>query len=375
MRTTSSIQFFCRKSKANKQGYSPLECSVTLSGVRKFLNLPMKFRPDEFNKKKPSPEIVEALDLWRNRINDYTIQMMRERMVITPQTLREVIQQGGVRTMTVGKLFDDYLSLLKKRIGVDLTQSSWRKYEIVAEKVLKYVHRDDDVTILTPNLIQTICADMRAVYDPATASGYMTRMKTFTRYVLDNGHLKINPFQGIKITKPIKPIKALTEDEVNKLLTLSLEPRLQRVLDLFLIQCGTGMAYTDLMDFTADDLKQEDSYYYISKPRNKTGKTFTALVFPWAVPIILHYRKPYKISNQKFNKFLKEIDPRITTHMGRRTYATMLVNKGVDINTVAAALGDNPQIAARYYAKVFDRTIIQNTIQSLTNPNLNPQKP
>lgn len=365
MRTTSSIAFFCRNSKANKQGLAPLECSVTICGSRKFLNLPIKFKPEDFNKKKPTQEIVDAMDLWRNRITQYQIQMMKEGMVITAETLRQVIQSGGVKAYTVGRLFDDYLTLLKKRVGIDLKDTVYRKYELVAERVLKYARRDDDITSLTPHLIQTIISDWRRVMDPATVVGYATRLKTFIRFALDNGKLQINPFQGIKLTKPVKPIRALTEEDVMNLLGLSLEPRLQRVLDLFLIQCGTGMAYADLCIFSQADLKKEGDYYYLNKERVKTGKTFTAIVFPWAVPIINHYRTLPIISNQKYNKYLKEIDPKLTTHMGRRTYATLLRNKNVSIDVVAAALGDNPQIAARYYAKVFDSTILQQQLAAI----------
>ena len=365
MRTTSAINFYCRESKATKDGYAPLECSVTISGQRKFLNLPMKFRPSEFNKKKPSPTIIEAMDLWRDRINTYMIEMMKERMVITAQSLRTVIQKGGVNSYTVGQLFSDYLTLLRKRIGIDLKETTYRKYEIVAQKALKMAHTDADVSTLTPDLIQTIVSDIRANYDPSTAAGYCTRLKTFIKYGMDNGHIRINPFQGIKITKPQKPIKFLTEDEIKVLLQMNLEPRLQRVLDLFLISVGTGLAYTDLMDFKREDLRKEGEHYYICKQRNKTGKTFTALVMPFAVPIIFHYVTLPRISNQKYNKNLKSIDPRLTSHMGRRTYATMLVNRGVDMNTVAAALGDNPAIAAKYDAKVFDSTIVQQLQKAL----------
>ena len=366
MRTTSAIQFYVRTSKASKDGYSPLECSVSICGQRKFVNLPMKFRAEEFNKKRPSKEILQALDLWRNRINGYMVQMLREGMVITAQTLREVIQQGGVNTYTVGRLFDDYLILLSKRVGIDLTAATYRKYQIVADKALKYIHRDADISSITPALIQTIAADFRALYDPSTTVGYLTKLKTFMKYGMDNGKIRVNPFQGVKIQRPLKPIKALTETELNGLLNKCCDSvRLQKVLDLFLIQCGTGMAYSDLMDFSPEDMKQEGDYYYICKQRNKTGKTFTALVMPFAVPIIQHYKTLPKISNQKLNKNLKLIDKRLTSHMGRRTYATLLVNNGVDMHIVAAALGDHPAMAAKYYAKVFDSTIIQQQIDSI----------
>lgn len=291
--------------------------------------------------------------------------MMKMGMVITSDSLRQVIQQGGVRAYTVGRLFDDYLRILQKRVGVDLKPTVYRKYELTAEKALKFLNKDSDVSTITPHMIKTIEVSWRAQFDPSTLVGYLTRLKTFVNYGRDNGLITINPFQGIRISKPVKPIKALTEEEVMNLLGLSLEPRLQRVLDLFLISCGTGMAYSDLMDFEIGDLKKEGEYYYISKERNKTGRVFTALVLPFAEPIIFHYGTLPKISNQVYNRYLKEIDTRLTTHMGRRTYASLLANKNASIDVIASALGDSPQIAARYYAKIQTQTIINQQISVL----------
>lgn len=348
-----------------------MECSVTLSGSRKFINLPMKFKASEFNAKKPKREIVEALDLWRNRINEYMLQMMREGMVVTAETLRQTIADGGVRAYTVGRLFDDYLLILKKRVGVDLKQTVYRKYEIVAEKALSFVRRDADVTALTPSLIKTIEIDWRAKYDPATLCGYLTRLKAFIRYGIDNGKIVINPFQGIRITKPKKEIKYLTESQIDTLRNAVMPTScLQRVLDLFIIQMGTGMAYADLMDFKQSDLKQVENSFYISKPRKKTGRTFTAPVIPWALPVIMHYPTIKRISNQKYNKYLKEVGKAagiegLTTHMARRTYATFLYNRGLDLATTAACIGDDPATASRYYAHRLETSIVQKAASIL----------
>lgn len=366
MRTTSSIQFYCRKSKAGKSGYAPLECAVTLSGQRKFLNLPVKFKP--FNKNKPPKEVLECMDLWRMRINDYLNQMLRFKMVITPVTLRQVVQQGGVRTMTCGKLFSDYLLLLQKRVEAkDLQPSVYRKYELCAEKCLNLIDKDADISSITPAVVKRFETYFKAQYDPATVVGYLTRLKTFLRYGWDNGYFPINPAQGLRVTKPVKPIKCLTEDEVMDLLGRSYTGTLQRVLDLFLIQCGTGLSYADLMDFSVEDLKKEGDFYYIQKTRKKTGRTFTAIVLPFAVPIIQHYKVMPRISNQKFNKHLKSISKTYTTHMGRRTYASILVARGVDMNVASAALGDNLATAAKYYIKRYDTQLIKEQIKALTN--------
>lgn len=366
MRTTSAIAFYCRESKKDRNGYAPLEVSISICGSRKFINLPQRFKPTEFNRKRPSKDILETLDVWRTKIEEYKTQLLREGRVLTAESLRSVIQSGGVRAYTIGNLFEDYLAILSKRVGIDLKMTVYRKYELVYEKVLEYLHKDDDITKLTPHIVKTIEVAWKAQYDPSTVAGYITRLKTFVKYALDNGKLTINPCQGLKVVKPIKPIKALNETEVDTLLTLSLEPRLQRVLDLFLIQCGTGMAYADLMEFKIEDLKQEGDHYYISKERVKTGKKFIALVMPFAVDIIKHYGVLPKITNQVYNRFLKEIDKTFTTHMGRRTYASILANRNAPMNVVASALGDNTAVAARYYAKVLDRTILQQQITALS---------
>lgn len=331
----------------------------------------MRFKASEFNSKRPPEEIVEALDLWRTKINTYILDLMKDGRPLTADSLREVIQTGGVKAYTVGNLFDDYLRILKKRVGIDLKESVYRKYELTAHKALSFCRRDANVSVLTPSLIQTIICDLRAVYDPATVVGYVTRLKTFCKFALDNDRLKINPFQGVKISKPKKEIQYLTEEEVEKIYDyIPTTDRMRKIKDLFLIQIWTGMAYADLMTFTKDDLKTEGSHSYIKKKRVKTGNYFLAIVFPFAVPIINYYTSLPKISNQKYNKGLKELQKEVgltknlTTHLGRRTYATALINRGADITTVASALGDNPQVASQYYAKVFDKTILQKQIST-----------
>lgn len=376
MRTTSSIQFYVRKCKqSRKTNLSPLEVSIIISGQRKFLTLPMKFNPDDFNRRNPPQEIIEAVDLWRNRITQYQIDMLREGMVITSESIREVIQQGGVKAFSVGMLFDSYLSILHKRIGVDLKQSVYRKYELVKERVLKFVNYDADVTKLNPALIKEIEVSWRALFDPATLCGYLTRLKSFCTYGMNLGKIQVNPFISTKIRKPHKPIKHLTEQEVMKLYDwVPTSDRLRRTRDLLIIQIATGMSYADVQRFSINDLRREGSFFYIKKERVKTGRPFVAAVFPFGIPIINFYGTAVPqipISNQKYNKALKELQKEVglettlVSHIGRRTYATLMINRGCDMGTVAAALGDNPSVAAQYYAKVYDSTIIRQQIEKM----------
>lgn len=376
MRTTQSLQFYCRQSKANKDGLSPMELSIILNGERKFINLPVKFSPKEFNRTRPPKEITESINAWRYRITDHTTQMMNQGIPVTAESLREVIRTGGVRHYTVGDLFNDYLSILKDRIGQDLTYNVYRKYELIRDKFYGFIEPNSSVTHITNSLIQRFYTSLNSKYDQSTSAGYMTKLKTFVRFAMDNDRLRVNPFQGITIKKGRKEIITLTEGEIDRIRTTELySDSLNKVRDCFLVMCGTGLAYIDLKDLKKDDITRTDSdnLAYIEKRRHKTNQPYTSIVLPFALDIIDRYDNLPVISNQKMNAYLKqiavmcEIDPsKIHCHTGRKTYGQLLVSKGVRMETVARTLGhSSTKITEAYYCRPKTDDVIKEVLSKI----------
>ncbi len=68
-------------------------------------------------------------------------------------------------------------------------------------------------------------------------------------------------------------------------------------------------------------------------------------------------------TNQKMNAYLKEIadlcgiKKRLTTHCGRHTYATIMLTKGVSIESVSKMLGHTNITTTQIYAKVLNQKI------------------
>lgn len=358
-RMTSSLKFYCRASKQNKEGYSPLEVSIVLNGQRKFYNLPQKFRPTD------KKGIKEASSVWYSKINDIMMDMVYANIPLTSQNVRNALKNGICFNTTIKDLFEGYLSILKKRVGVSLCKDVYRKYELVYERLLTYVGKDDDVSVLTNGLVLRIYADLDARYDKSTSGGMMTRLKTFVIYGMDNGLLKTNPFNGFKINKGRKPITYLTEGEIEALRGLKLTNKsLSNVLDSFLVMAATGLSYVDLKNLKREDIKEMDGVLYINKRRQKTYTEFMAVVLPFGRPIL---EKGFKvITNQKLNAYLKTIgdmaglNKNLTCHLARRTYATLLLNKGISLSTVAKAIGHtDTRITSSYYAELFKETVIK----------------
>lgn len=259
-RTTFSITYYCRKSKKNKHGFSPLEMCININQERLFINLPSKLNPKEFNKRKKSVEVEELLAQYKVKASEIITQLLMENTPITATCIREYMRTGGTKSITIEALCKEYLDILKKRVGKTMTPQVYKKYVLV---------RDFMFEVLTPNkeLCAIVNADMVKIYDilkerfmPSTSAGYMVKIKTFFSYAIDNGWMKINPFHGIKVDKGIPNVEFLSTEELTKIRNLDLSDyeRLERVRDLMLFQASVGTAYCDLVSFDVGRIVEID---------------------------------------------------------------------------------------------------------------------
>lgn len=368
MRTTSSLTFICRKSKSNKNGLAPLEASIIINGERKFIALTRKEDPKTFKRKveqRKGNDLKDYLEEIRARFNEYQTELLRNGMEITSENLKNAFQNGGIKRYSTNDLFKDYLSILKKRIGTDLTKGVYRKYELVWELFKKYVDGNKGPETITNQTIQNFHTDLKARYDNSTTAGYMTKLKAFIRFGMDNDRIRINPFQGIKVQRGQKEITYLTEEQIMAIKDYELDNKsLEQVRDCFIVMCGTGMAYADLKEFRKEDLIESNGVWYIQKRRIKTGSEYISVVMPWAKEIIDRYEKLPVISNQKINTYLHCIEDqmklpiKLHCHLARHSYATFLLNKGVKLETVSKTLGHkNTKITTQFYVKFLPDTI------------------
>ncbi len=175
----------------------------------------------------------------------------------------------------------------------------------------------------------------------------------------------------------------LTEKELNELknLDLATKPSLDRVRDLFLIGCYTGLRYSDYQSITKDSIT-EDKYLEIKQ--QKTKDSITIPIAKEVNDILEKYQHQLPIvSNQKTNQYLKEIGKMIpelnkpfmrisykegkeikqtlaryealTTHTARRTFATQEYIKGTPPITIMAITGHKTEGAFLTYIRTTQR--------------------
>ena len=336
-RSTANVSFYCRESKKNKDGLTPIELVIILNTRRCFIQLPRKEYPSQFKvqlKGKKRTDLIEYLDGIRVRLNEIATSFLMEGQPLTADALKAYFKTGGYAVYTIEDLFNDYMHILSKGVGKDLKPKTYRKYEIARDKFYQIISPKEPVSAITKAVIMDYQASKNQYLDYVTTNGYCQRVKTIVQFGIDNGKIKINPFSGIKLGKGEKSVQFLSEEEVEKIRTT---------------------------DFQIT----EDGQYYIHDKRNKTGLFYTAVILEQGVEILkkYHFKLPI-IGNHKLNVYLKTIrdlygiDKPIFSHVARRTYATRCLNRGIRLEVVAKLLGHSTTRITQHYAKLLKNNII-----------------
>ncbi len=165
----------------------------------------------------------------------------------------------------------------------------------------------------------------------------------------------------------------LSETEVNRLMTETfISPMYERVRDLYLFQIGTGLSYSDIWGNW--ELKETPLGMIMTGTRKKNAQNFFVPVNEIALSILdkYNYHLP-KYENQTYNRVLKEIAAKIgiqkplSTHIGRKTFASLMDQKGWSIESIAKMLGHSSiKTTETYYIGQSHKRVL-NEMLSRTN--------
>ena len=374
MKTTFNITFVCRPSKVSKKsGRAPVEMCITLNGERCILTLPRKEFPKEFAKaikSKKSNPIKDYCEQQYTDIQNYCFQMQQKRIPLTIPNIRKFIQTGCTETYTLGDLMEEYFNLLDIRVeGGDLSKGAYVIYKRAREYFKEHgAEETTELINITTAEIQKFTTWLATTFENSTALTLYRKIQTIFTYAFNSGKISSNPTALVKIKRVKKEAVYLTEEELEKIqYTDFANESLNTYRDIFVFQAHTCLSYADLKSLKKSDIKEGEFGSYIQKKRVKTGIEYTILLDAVAFAILVRYdyNLPVK-SDQKYNTYMKHIakiagiKKNITTHTARHTGATMLLNNGTSIETVAKVLGHSNTNQTKEYARMLDITVLKN---------------
>lgn len=388
---TFSVVFFCKRSRTNKKGKAPIYARVMTNGASCEIHFNCSVEPEKWNQKA---ELVNARDVLSLKINE-VIQTTRTKIIdIWDQLLREgtepdcfTIKEKFNDFGTDGRMFlvelSKYCIKRQDEVGVRITQLTANKYHRMLRYLreytaMKYSSEDVRLTRVDYSYIDGFCTFLQTAHNCRNngAINLLCCLKNFILFCERNEWIDKNPFKFYKMRIDKKEIVHLTVPELEAVANKSLPiERLDKVRDIFVFCCYSGLAFTDVEHLRKENLvMDDDGKPWIYKPRQKTSVMSKIPLLPCAMNILKKWENDEQMrstdrllpvpSNQRMNAYLKEIailcgiNKNLTTHCARRTLASNSMELGMPIDITARILGhSSTDMTRKYYIKISDQKI------------------
>ena len=286
-------------------------------------------------------DLARLNEIFKPKAYDLTFhEYMKDRI-----SKRNVSENTRERYVSFYKVFVDEYGKMKN--FSDITEAGVRDYD-------EWLHK----RIVNGHLMQQ-----------STIYSHHKYLRLFIYDALTDGYVDKNPYQSkrIKIDHGESgQIPSLTIDQVEQIENLELDGFVGKTKDLFLFQCYTGLAFSDMQKFKLSNYSQDkDGNYLIKDKRTKTDTTYIFMLSEKALAIVMKYKgKIPAISNQKYNQYLKVLGqmigvPTLHSHMGRSTFASTCLNQGMNTDVLKHCLGHVTTFETNRYATMQDETIKQ----------------
>lgn len=318
------------------------------------------------------------LDQIRNDLDTIYNEMRKYDKPITAEVIKQAYtskQDPTPRTLLVyyQKFIDEVKSEEVKENTLEAWESRLKTLETYITNSLK--RKDVDLAEVNGEWLKEYQKYHRK---QGNCYNHSARAVGSIKAVLDFGVVKnvlpFNPTLSFRAKRDkSKPIKFLTNEQVRKLADCPYyDNRLQRVVDCFLVQVYTGMAYNELVAFRQKEHIKTDAkgMAWIMIYRGKTNELSTIPLLKTARELMekYNYQLPV-VSNQKMNDYIKEAAivagvekaEEISTHVARKTAGMYLLNAGLRIESVSKILGHKSvKVTERYYATLLTDSLAED---------------
>lgn len=210
----------------------------------------------------------------------------------------------------------------------------------------------------------------KQVLERNTVNKHHSRLRTVLIKAVKESQLSKNPYQEFKFTYTPSKRTFLTIEELDRIIELDLNNHqsLAKVRDLFIFSVFTGLRFQDAQQLRTNQVIIEKDNAYLDFTQSKTLESLKVPLLQPAKDIIEKYKTTEskitglvlpKISNQKFNTYLKiigelaQIEKVLTHHVARHTCATtILLNNEASMEEVGKWLGHKNIRTTQIYAKI-----------------------
>ena len=377
------IKMIAHKGKPNKSGRVPILMQLTIGQQTCHISTKQNILPEKWGDGKPightreDQAITAVLEEIRTKAYNKFLQLQAQNINVTPERLKQaLLGKDQVQPRGYVEIFDQWLVEYSKMVGITTSKRTLDKYILVRNRLQDYIAsqlgvKDISLEEVTPKFLSNFDNYLRVEYNMANNHAMKIRQKLRTIYkvAIDNGWVSKNPFSTVKIHFDPVERDVLTKSELAALIqTDMIFDRLEKMRDVFVFACFTGLAHCDVAGLTKENIiTDEAGQVWLKTHRQKTSEVVDIPLLEIPQLIIKKYQGMKELNgkllptltNSCSNLYLKEVAVRcginktLTFHMARHTFATTVtLSNGVPIESVAKMLGHRNIRTTQIYAKI-----------------------
>ena len=294
--------------------------------------------------------------------------------------------------------YDEFLAYKKTRIS-HLTMKKYNTVKVELKDFEEFIRKPLEFDLLSNRLFddyQQFLVDTKGVCNNTIVKS-LKCIRCYLNYCKDNEISNCIDRLKFDTSEYTKEPFVLSEDEILAIYKLEDLPKaLERTRDVFIFMCYTGQRHSDIARLKWNDLSISESGNLIWKVyQKKTGSTKPTIVpiLPIAKELIDKYRvnniddeqavfpvpstvtmnkylkqiarlanlaNTYhsikKVGNKNIDEYIPRVD-KLTSHVARKSFITLAIQKGLDIPTIQRISGHSDPNSMRPYINVSTKHI------------------
>ena len=389
-----AVLAFVRRNKYNSPTESSVYLRLTIDGQRTEIStkttvVTERWQPGRGRVKGNGIEAVRINDgiiAFEHRAREIYNQFIEQGKIININSIKNELLGISHRQNMLIEFFQEVLDQMENRLNHGYAIGTIKNWKVTLRHLKEFLekyYRLNDIAFKELKLKFIIDFEWYARNTWSCGNNaalkHIERIRKVVKKAVINDWLARDPFLGFQGSHEKSRRTYLNKAELDAIENKNFYiPRLQKVADVFIFCCYTGLAHIDVENLTNNNLVVGiGGKRWIYTFRQKTDSKSNIPLLPKALSIIEKYYNNKNpnigskllpvISNIKTNAYLKEIadlcgiNKNLTFHMARHTFATTItLTNGVPIETVSNMLGHTKITTTQIYAKVLENKVSED---------------
>lgn len=391
--------FKLKAPNSNKETLILFTCSFKEENKKFVYSTGEKINPNSFDFSNKFPfasgknraKNFETIKSQLNRYSDLYLETVslykRINESFNSQILKKAFDEKFKKTISGKNVFFDAYDVFtaEKTKGKEWSASTIKRYKNIKnilenfEEAKKFKLTFSKIDHAFHREFTTYCMDDLGHINNTYARN-LGLFKTFMFWAKKNKYTFNDTFTEFKkVERVITNQVALTIEDIEKLLNHEFKSmKLEKVRDVFVFACVTGMRFGELSLITKSNVTQNEILLKEDKDTNKVARNIPLTAISKFLLSKYDYKLPL-IANQKQNKYIKDVFEeleythkiqkvttkgkenikedlffydRISTHTARRTFITMMKRQGKSDKLIASITGHTDMKTLNQYYQV-----------------------